>query len=83
MADQLLSTVTYHETLPENYVRPESQRPRLTQVISDANIPIIDLGSPDKSRIISQIGKACQSYGFFQVIEFRRPSFFLSSSTVC
>ncbi|CAL9780812.1 unnamed protein product [Musa acuminata subsp. burmannicoides] len=68
MADQLLSTVTYHETLPENYVRPESQRPRLTQVISDGNIPIIDLGSSDKSRIISQIGKACQSYGFFQVV---------------
>ncbi|CAL9154834.1 unnamed protein product, partial [Musa hybrid cultivar] len=68
MADQLLSTATHHHTLPENYVRPESQRPRLTQVITDASIPIIDLGSPDKAQIISRIGQACQSYGFFQVV---------------
>ncbi|WOL09972.1 hypothetical protein Cni_G18726 [Canna indica] len=67
MADQLLSTAT-HEVMPENYIRPESQRPHLSQVITDTNIPIVDLGSPDKPQIISQIAKACQSYGFFQVV---------------
>ncbi|RWW11250.1 hypothetical protein GW17_00025152 [Ensete ventricosum] len=67
MADQLLSTVTDYHSLPENYVRPEDQRPRLAEVVSDAHIPIIDMSAPDKSHVVSQIGHACRSYGFFQV----------------
>ncbi|XP_072963244.1 flavanone 3-dioxygenase 2-like [Typha angustifolia] len=68
MADLLLSTSSRHETLPENYVRPESQRPRLNEVAADANIPVVDMSSSDKIQIISQIAHACQSYGFFQVV---------------
>ncbi|XP_064994111.1 flavanone 3-dioxygenase 2-like isoform X1 [Musa acuminata AAA Group] len=68
MADQLLSTVSHHSSLPDTYVRPESQRPRLHEVVRDANIPTIDLGSPDVSRIIAQVGDACRSFGFFQVV---------------
>lgn len=67
MADQLLSTVPHHHSLPENYIRPESQRPRLAEVISDAHVPAVDLSSPDKSHVIAQIADACRSYGFFQV----------------
>ena len=65
MADQLLSAVARHETLPATYVRPESQRPRLHEVVSDDNIPLINLDSGDCAR---QIGDACRDYGFFQVL---------------
>ncbi|KAJ3682031.1 hypothetical protein LUZ60_014604 [Juncus effusus] len=67
MAEQLLSTNPQHSALPENYKRPESQRPRLSEVVKDSNIPTIDLSSPTPL-IISQINDACESYGFFQVI---------------
>ncbi|XP_009392937.2 flavanone 3-dioxygenase 2 [Musa acuminata AAA Group] len=68
MASQLLSAVGNHISLPESYVRPESQRPRLHDVINDTNIPIIDLGSPDKQQIVAQVADACRSFGFFQVV---------------
>ncbi|KAK1305183.1 hypothetical protein QJS10_CPB11g00548 [Acorus calamus] len=67
MADLLLSAV-HHENLPESYVRPISERPRLTEVIVDDNIPLVDLGCPNRSVIVRQIGDACLSYGFFQVV---------------
>ncbi|MQM06816.1 hypothetical protein Taro_039643 [Colocasia esculenta] len=68
MADQLLSAAALHESLPKSYVRPEQQRPRLDEVMSDDNIPLIDLGCPDRSQIIREIAHACRYYGFFQVI---------------
>ena len=67
MADQLLSTVTHHGSLPETYVRPESQRPCLNEVLRDADVPTIDLGSPDLSQTVAQVADACSTYGFFQV----------------
>ncbi|RRT67143.1 hypothetical protein B296_00022908 [Ensete ventricosum] len=66
MASQLLSAAGNHVSLPEIYVRPESQRPRLHDVINDANIPVIDLGSPDRQQIVAQVADACRSFGFFQ-----------------
>ncbi|KAJ3680282.1 hypothetical protein LUZ60_016560 [Juncus effusus] len=63
---ELLST-TSHDTVPKKYVRPDSQRPHLSQVVTDAKIPVIDLGSPDLHQTISQIAYACETYGFFQV----------------
>ncbi|XP_078442448.1 2-oxoglutarate (2OG) and Fe(II)-dependent oxygenase superfamily protein [Wolffia australiana] len=68
MADQLLSAVGRHDTLPAYYVRPEPQRPRLAEVAAGENIPTVDLGSGDRARIIRETGEACRNYGFFQVI---------------
>ncbi|KAL6651259.1 hypothetical protein ACP70R_010184 [Stipagrostis hirtigluma subsp. patula] len=68
MASQLLSTVDCRKTLPESYIRPVCDRPRLAEVTADSNIPLIDLASPDKQRVIAEIGLACRTYGFFQVI---------------
>jgi len=68
MGSQLLSTVERREVLPVSYIRPESDRPRLAEVTTDSNIPLIDLASPDKQRVIAEIGLACRTYGFFQVI---------------
>ncbi|XP_020691893.1 flavanone 3-dioxygenase 2 isoform X1 [Dendrobium catenatum] len=68
MADLLLSVGQPLESVPESYIRPASQRPNFAAVEIDGNIPIVDLGSPDKSLIVAQVGQACQSYGFFQVV---------------
>ena len=46
MGSQLLSTVERREVLPVSYIRPESDRPRLAEVTTDSNIPLIDLASP-------------------------------------
>ena len=66
MAEHLLSTAV-HDTLPGSYVRPESQRPRLAEVVTGARIPVVDLGSPDRAEVVAAIGDACRSHGFFQV----------------
>ncbi|XP_042400386.1 flavanone 3-dioxygenase 2-like [Zingiber officinale] len=59
------SNVTDHASLPSSYVRPESQRPCLEEVITNANIPTIDLTSFD---VVAQVAHACSSHGFFQVV---------------
>ncbi|KAM0950186.1 putative flavanone 3-dioxygenase [Dioscorea sansibarensis] len=68
MAEQLLSNGVLHKRLPENYIRPQSQRPKLNEVINDSNVPLIDLNLTDMSLLISQISYACHTYGFFQVV---------------
>lgn len=56
--------------VPSNYIRPECDRPNLSQVVlSDSSIPLVDLGGlhgPDRTEIIGRIGHACREYGFFQ-----------------
>ncbi|OEL22445.1 Protein DOWNY MILDEW RESISTANCE 6 [Dichanthelium oligosanthes] len=67
MAEHLLSTAVHH-TMPGNYVRPESQRPRLKEVVSGALIPVVDLACPDRAKVVAAIGDACRSHGFFQIL---------------
>ncbi|KAI3894713.1 hypothetical protein MKW92_020219, partial [Papaver armeniacum] len=64
--------ITTMNVVPSNYIRPVSERPNLTQVQSseDSSIPLIDLqdlDGPNHSKLIKQIGHACQYDGFFQV----------------
>ncbi|KAJ1299035.1 hypothetical protein BS78_01G500800 [Paspalum vaginatum] len=73
MAEQLISTAE-HAELPENYVRPEAQRPRLSEVVSDAQIPVIDLADPDRAAVVARIGDACRTHGFFQVLNHGVPA---------
>ncbi|XP_057472323.1 protein DOWNY MILDEW RESISTANCE 6-like [Actinidia eriantha] len=68
MDTSLISTGIKYSSLPESYVRPESERPNLSQVKDCENVPIIDLGCEDLTRIVQQIADACRLYGFFQVI---------------
>lgn len=69
MGSTLLSTGIRFSVLPESYVRPEQERPRLSQVRECKNVPIIDIGNRvNRQEIIRQIHHACQHYGFFQVI---------------
>ncbi|CAJ2641839.1 protein DOWNY MILDEW RESISTANCE 6 [Trifolium pratense] len=68
MDTKVLSSGIIYSKLPESYIRPESDRPCLSQVSQFENVPIIDLGSQNRTQIVKQIGQACSSYGFFQVI---------------
>ncbi|XP_015878703.1 protein DOWNY MILDEW RESISTANCE 6 [Ziziphus jujuba] len=64
---KVLSSGVRHSNLPESYVRPESERPRLSEVSDCENLPIIDLSLQDRQLVAQQIGDACKNYGFFQV----------------
>nr|GMC67008.1 protein DOWNY MILDEW RESISTANCE 6 [Ipomoea batatas] len=68
METKVLSSGTRYTSLPENYVRPESDRPRLSEVAVCNNVPVIDLGCGERELIVKQIAQACSEYGFFQVI---------------
>lgn len=65
----VLSSGFNHSTLPQSYVRPESQRPCMSEVVdSDDLVPVIDMSCTDRNVIVHQIGEACRLYGFFQVL---------------
>lgn len=68
MEPNLLSSGIRHSSLPENYVRPESDRPNLSEVADCNDVPVIDFGCGDRNLVVNQIAHACREYGFFQVI---------------
>ncbi|KAJ6874443.1 hypothetical protein NC652_034202 [Populus alba x Populus x berolinensis] len=51
-------------TCPASYVRPESERPRLSEV---SNVRRCS-GCQDRNQNCPTVGDACEHYGFFQVI---------------
>ena len=67
MASKVLSSGIPYQHLPQKYIRPEAERPQLSQVSDCDDLPIIDLGTHDRALILSQISDACRNYGFFQV----------------
>ncbi|GKV25483.1 hypothetical protein SLEP1_g34920 [Rubroshorea leprosula] len=68
MESKVISSGIRYSSLPASYVRPESERPRLSEVSACDDVPVIDLGSDDRAHVVQQIGDACTNYGFFQVI---------------
>lgn len=63
------------ETIPKNYIKPESERPSLTDVSSPntLQIPVIDLGGLAEGVVecratMKAISDACRDWGFFQVV---------------
>ncbi|GLJ42646.1 hypothetical protein SUGI_0883830 [Cryptomeria japonica] len=58
------------QKVPEAYIRPENERPTASPVYSES-IPVIDLHGFDdhnQSTVINAMSKACEEWGFFQVI---------------
>ncbi|TKY69168.1 Hyoscyamine 6-dioxygenase [Spatholobus suberectus] len=49
------------------FIQPTEHR-RKAKVVEASEIPVIDLSEVRKDVIISEIGKACEEWGFFQVI---------------
>ncbi|XP_019179826.1 PREDICTED: protein DOWNY MILDEW RESISTANCE 6-like [Ipomoea nil] len=68
MEAKVLSNGTRYSSLPESYVRPEPDRPRLSEVAVCNDVPVIDLGCGERALIVKEIAEACSEYGFFQVI---------------
>ncbi|KAI4328990.1 hypothetical protein L6164_021299 [Bauhinia variegata] len=72
LSDLASSTVRLSH-VPSNFIRPLGDRPNLQEVqSSDAvSISLIDLRGlrgPNRPQIIQNIARACQDYGFFQVV---------------
>ncbi|CAN0898370.1 Hyoscyamine 6-dioxygenase [Linum grandiflorum] len=53
------------KSLPESYILPPDERPGTHPVPVSDEIPVVDLERPDSTELIL---KACQEFGFFQVI---------------
>ncbi|KAL9666490.1 hypothetical protein QQ045_000824 [Rhodiola kirilowii] len=68
MEVKVLSTGIPHKSIPSSYIRPESDRPRLSEVSQIDNVPIIGLGCENRALIVEQIRHACSTFGFFQVV---------------
>ena len=81
MAAKLISTGFRLTTLPENYVRPLSDRPRLSEVSQLEDFPLIDISATDRPRLVQQIHQACARFGFFQVPIYTRIIHVLISRT--
>ncbi|XP_009777933.1 hyoscyamine 6-dioxygenase-like [Nicotiana tabacum] len=70
MADLISSWSNKRGTLPPTYVLPMHERP-VDPVPIVKEIPVIDLGKAkgdERAVVIQQLLKACEDYGFFQVI---------------
>ncbi|XP_057478073.1 protein DOWNY MILDEW RESISTANCE 6-like [Actinidia eriantha] len=67
METKVISTGIRYTSIPESYVRPEAERPKLSEVQDCDDVPVIDLSLDDRYSIVRQIGEACETYGFFQV----------------
>jgi len=56
------------------FIQSTEHRPK-SKVVEVNEIPVIDLsGTRDESLIIAEVGKACEQWGFFQVINHGVPS---------
>jgi len=60
--------------LPSSYILPEADRPNGNSRVSvpqQYDLPVIDISGlegPNRFQVVSDIGRACQETGFFQVI---------------
>lgn len=68
MDQRLVSTWSnVNSSVPLSFVQPPECRPGKVTNPSTKTIPLIDLGGHDDAHTISQVIKASQEYGFFQV----------------
>ncbi|XVE92341.1 hypothetical protein REPUB_Repub01dG0088900 [Reevesia pubescens] len=49
------------------YILPQDKRPNLSETSTLASVPVIDLLEPS-ALVVEQISRACEEYGFFQII---------------
>lgn len=57
----------------QSFIQAVEHRPKLT-IIEAEGIPLIDLSISDTQLLVSQIGDACENWGFFQVINHGVPA---------
>ncbi|KAI9123612.1 hypothetical protein K1719_004912 [Acacia pycnantha] len=62
--------------IDSSFVQSPDHRPQAPKVDADAvagEIPVIDLSVGDIGELVSQVGSACKSWGFFQIINYGMP----------
>ncbi|KAL9239916.1 hypothetical protein vseg_014188 [Gypsophila vaccaria] len=55
-------------SLTPKFIVPNENKPNLTKVSHLGSIPIIDMNNNNNEALIQEISKACEEYGFFQLI---------------
>lgn len=69
---RLISNVINNvQNIPDGYIRPPSERPRLNEVVLSDSIPLVDLedlNSSARHMVILNIKHACQQHGIFQIV---------------
>lgn len=75
MDTKVISSGKRYTTLPESYIRPEADRPNLSEVSTCEDLPVIDLGCANRAQIVEAIAYACSVFGFFQVISPKNTNF--------
>lgn len=63
--------INYLQNIPDGYIRPPSERPRLKEVVLSDSIPLVDLEDLNESArhmVIHKIRHACQQHGIFQIV---------------
>jgi hypothetical protein len=56
------------------YILSTEHRSNFSTFVEVDEIPIIDLSETSQENLVSKIGKACEKWGFFQVINHGIPS---------
>ncbi|GMI87749.1 DOWNY MILDEW RESISTANT 6 [Hibiscus trionum] len=57
-----------HLSLPPGHILPQDKRPNLTHTPLLSSIPVIDFTEQPSALVVDKISKACEEYGFFQII---------------
>ncbi|KAK8717966.1 hypothetical protein V6N13_045216 [Hibiscus sabdariffa] len=81
--EKLVSSWYKNKPLPESYIFPPETRPGNLTVPTCKTIPVIDLGKAEgrnRTRIVQQICKASEEYGFFQVVNHGVPEDLMKES---
>lgn len=63
--------INYRQKIPDGYIRPPSERPRLNEVVFSDSIPLVDLEGLNGSArhmVIHKIRHACHQHGIFQIV---------------
>ena len=69
--ERLLFNGVNNLEVKDKYILPPDQRPQLSELSLTASIPTVDLTDlegPDRSGVIDEIRRACEDYGFFQIV---------------
>ncbi|KAK8582887.1 hypothetical protein V6N13_069655 [Hibiscus sabdariffa] len=68
-------TQTFHfvngsspSSLSPDHILPQDKRPNLNQTPLLSLVPVIDMMEELRASVVHRISKACEEYGFFQII---------------
>jgi len=79
---KLMSNGVNHLQVQDRYILPPYERPRMSEVSFSEGLPVVDLKDlegPYRSRVLQEIGRACEDGGFFQIVNHGVPDTVMKS----